>query len=103
MSGPLIRIALTGNREGYVIAAIPPPGQEHLPPSQQTRGWTTLVTGDVRRISADGEPEKWRAWLWPQAGGALPVTRSCDAADAGSIGALLGKLRKRAGKEPWWT
>lgn len=94
MSAPRILIARTGDRQGLVIAV--------LPPQDQYTSSERVVVGDVRQISPDDQPETWRAWLWPVAGGALHVTRSCDAADAASPEKLLEKLQKRAEGGPWW-
>jgi hypothetical protein len=98
-----ITTALTGDRSGYVIATMPPEGQEHLAPSARTRTGTVLVVGSIYRISRDDEPEKWRAWLYPSAGGDMAVTQSCDAVDADTAARLRERLRKRAGKGPWWS
>jgi hypothetical protein len=94
MNGPLIRVAMTGDRHGYVIAVMLAP--------DRYRGGECLVVGDVRRISADGEPEAWKAWLWPVAGGSVPVTQSCDAVESPNPVRLLDKLQKRADGESWW-
>jgi hypothetical protein len=103
VTGPLIAIGRTGPRCGFVIAAMPPEGQGHLAPSAQTRSGQTLVVGSIYRTSPDGQPEEWRAWLWPVAGGDMHVTRSCEAVDAAAPEKLLERLRKRAGKDgPWW-
>jgi hypothetical protein len=92
---PRIAIARTGERDGLVIAVVP--GEDPYVSSAR------LVVGDVRRISRDGEPETWRAWLWPRHGGAMHVTQSCAAIDAGTPELLLGKLQQRAdGDGPWW-
>jgi hypothetical protein len=103
MTGPRIVIARTGDRSGFVIATMPPAGQEHLAPSAQTRRGERLVVGSVHRVSTDEQPEEWRAWLWPLAGGAMLQTQSCDVIDAKSPGRLLERLQKRADKDgPWW-
>ncbi len=103
VSGPLIRVALTGPRSGYLIAAIPPEGEERLPPSRQTCRGPSLVVGDVYRVSPDGAAEVWRAWLWPVAGGAVSQMQSCDAVDAISAERLGVRVQKRADKDgPWW-
>lgn len=94
MNGPRICLASTGERGGYLIAVLPPPEGFHNGPR--------LVVGDVRRVSADGEPEHWKAWLWPVAGGVMHVTQNCDAAENASPVRLLDRLQKRAEKEPWW-
>jgi hypothetical protein len=95
VTGPRILIASTGERSGLVIAVMPPED----PYTSSAR----LVVGDVYRINRDDQPEKWRAWLWPEAGGALHVTRSCEAVDAGELERLHERLQKRADKDgPWW-
>src|SRR5476651_674005 len=83
-----VLIATTGPHSGLVIAVMPP---ESLYVNS-----ARLAVGDIHRISPDGEPEKWRAWLWPEAGGALHVTRSCEAVDAGDLKRLGERLQKRA-------
>jgi hypothetical protein len=89
------RIASTGERSGYLIAVMPPGGP-------YTSG-AVLAVGDFFRISHDGEPEKWRAWLWPEAGGAMHVARSCEAVDAGDLKRLGERLQGRADKDgAWW-
>jgi hypothetical protein len=101
---PILAVALSGPRTGFVIAALAPEGQEELAPSAQTRSGLTLVVGSVYRTSRDDEArEEWRAWLWPKASGALAVTQSCAVVDAADPRALEGKLRKRCDKDgPWW-
>jgi hypothetical protein len=95
VGAPRIHIARDGERIGFVIAGLPPEG----PYVSGAR----LVVGDVHRISCDGEPEKWRAWLWPEAGGVMHVTRTCEAVDAGTLKRLGERLQKRADKDgPWW-
>jgi hypothetical protein len=92
---PRIRIASTGERSGYLIAVMPPEGP-------YTSG-AVLAVGDVHRSSPDGEPGKWRAWLWPEAGGAMHVARACEAVDAGDLKRLGERLQQRADKDgPWW-
>lgn len=93
---PRILIARTGERSGYLIAVMPPEG----PYVSGAR----LLVGDVHRISPGGDPEKWRAWLWPEAGGGMHVTRTCEAVDAGDLKRLGERLQKRADKDgPWWA
>jgi hypothetical protein len=92
---PRILIASTGERSGLVIAVTPPE-------SPYVSG-ARLTVGDVHRISFDEDPEKWRAWLWPEAGGVMHVTRACEAVDASDLGRLGDRLQKRADKDgPWW-
>jgi hypothetical protein len=91
----LIAVALSGDRKGWIIAPMP----RTTPYTMGVR----LVVGDAYRVSADGEPEQWRAWLWPQAGGDVHVTQSCEAVDAKTVAQLAEKIRKRAAKGPWWT
>lgn len=90
-----ITVALYGEGHGFIIAVIPRADPYHM--------GTSLVVGDVRKISAEGEPELWRAWLWPVAGGNLPVTQSCKASDAASTDTLRARLQKRADSKAWWT
>jgi len=95
VTGPRIAIALSGGRSGYVVAVLPPADGYHSGP--------VLAVGSVLRTDGDGEAETWRAWLWPAAGGAVHVTRSCAVADAEGPGVLAGKLQKRCDKDgPWW-
>jgi len=94
VNGPLVRIAMTGDRHGYVIAVMPAP--------DRYGNGERLVTGDVRRISADGEPEAWKAWLWPVAGGAGRHGQSCEAVESPNQVRLLERLQQRADKESWW-
>ena len=95
MNGPQVAIARTGERDALVIAVMPAP-------DSYTSG-ARLVVGSIYRNSPDGEPENWRAWLWPAAGGEMHVTRSCEAIDAGTPEKLQEKLQKRAGRGPWWA
>ena len=96
MSAPQILIASTGERSGLVIAVMPPEGP-HVSGAR-------LAVGDVHRISFDEDPEKWRAWLWPEAGGAMHVTRTCKAVDAGDLKRLGERLQQRADKDgSWWS
>lgn len=103
-SGPLISVALTGPREGYVLAYAPRVGEEDLLPSQRHHMGAVLAVGSLFRRSGDGEPEDWRAWLWPVAGGDVHITRHCDAVDDKSPERLRDRLQKSADKEgPWWA
>ena len=100
---PLVRVALSGDRLGFVIAALAHEGEEELAPSLQAHRGTFLVVGNVYRVSADEEPEAWKAWLWPAAGGDMRAGQSCAAAEAKSARALGELLQKRAWKDgPWW-
>jgi hypothetical protein len=100
---PLVHVALSGDRLGFVIAALAHEGEEELAPSRQVHRGRRLVVGNVYRVSADGEPEAWKAWLWPVAGGDTRTGQSCEAAEAASAGALGELLQKRAWKHgPWW-
>jgi hypothetical protein len=91
---PMIKVALTGDRSGFVIAVTEPPDSYH--------SGRVLAVGSVLRVDGDGEPEAWRAWLWPLAGSGLHVSQHCDAVDAPTSGELGEKLRKRAAKGAWW-
>lgn len=95
MTAPRILIARTGERQGLVIAVMPP--QDQYTSSER------VAVGDVYQTSPDGQPEKWRAWLWPSAGGAMHVTRSCEAVDAAAVERLRERLQKLADKELWWA
>jgi hypothetical protein len=91
-------IAMTGERDGWVIARY----------SNRDQGfWAdhgeTVVVGSVFRRSPDGEPGEWRAYLWPLAGGAMRMGQSVDVIDAGDVKTLGKRLRARAGREPWWS
>lgn len=90
-----VTVVLAGERSGWVVASVERPDPYHM--------GERLVVGDVHRISADGEPELWRAWLWPLAGGNLPVTQSCKASDAASPATLRARLQKRSDSKAWWT
>jgi hypothetical protein len=95
MSAPRILLARTGERDGFVIAV--------MPGADEYTSGARLAVGSIYRTSRDGEAELWRAWLWPAAGGAMHVTRSCTAVDAISETRLRERLQKRAGKiGPWW-
>jgi hypothetical protein len=67
---------------------------------------TAAVVGQLRRESADEEPERWTAWLWKRAGryparGQHSVTLLSL---AGPPSEMARKLRKRhAAKGPWWS
>jgi len=93
VSTPQVVIARNGERSGFVVASIV---------TGQYRMGLRLVVGQVYRDSKEDAPENWRAWLWPQAGGDMAVTQSCEAVDAGTLDKLSDKLRRRAAKEPWW-
>lgn len=95
MTAPRILIARTGDRDAFVIAS--------MPRQDAYTSGARLVVGAVYRTSRDDQPEKWRAWLWPSAGGAMHMTQSCEAMDAPAPGKLLERLQKRADKDgPWW-
>jgi hypothetical protein len=100
---PLIAVTLAGDRSGFIIASAPHPGEEHLAPSARTRMGTTLVVGKVYRVSADEEPEEWKAWLWPVAGGDMRMGQSCEAMESQSLGLLRRRLQKRADQGTWWA
>lgn len=103
MTGPWIKLALTGDRSGYILAVLAHEGEEHLPPSQRMHMGTVLVTGNFYRRSADEEPEDWRAWLWPAADGDIHTTQHCDAIDDTATERLRDRLQKHADKQgPWW-
>jgi hypothetical protein len=95
MNTPRILIALTGDRDGLVIATMPPV-------DEYTSG-ARLAVGSVCRVSRDDEAAKWRAWLWPSAGGVMHVTRSCEALSAGGTEHLRERLQKRADAGLWWS
>jgi len=91
----LIAVALYDDRHGWVVAALEP-ASDYCSPQR-------LVVGDVGRVSGDGQRDAWKAWLWPEAGGALHVSRSCAAVEAPSPEGLARALRRRAEKEgTWW-
>jgi hypothetical protein len=90
----MVKVALTDERVGFVIATTEPTDGYH--------SGQVLAVGAVLRINGDGEPEAWQAWLWPQAGGALHVAQSCAAVEAGTSVELAEKTRKRAAKGAWW-
>ena len=91
---PMVRVALTSDRNGFVI--------EGTEPSDGYHAGHVLVVGSVLRIDGDVEAEEWRAWLWPLAGSGLHVSQHCDTVDAGTSGELQDKLRKRRGEGKWW-
>jgi hypothetical protein len=91
-----VRVARTGPRTADIIATVPS-GDQYLSP-------VTIVVGSCRRISADEEPELWRAWLWPAAGGSMHVTQSCNAVERPTLRMLEKALIRRVAKEgAWWT
>ena len=95
MNAPRIAIASTGERDGLIIAV--------MPAADEYTSGAALAVGSVYQTSPDGKPEKWRAWLWPEAGGALHVTQHCEAVDAADLKRLGELVQKRAGKDgPWW-
>jgi len=95
VTGPRIILARTGERDGYVVAVMPGRDRYH--------SGARLAVGDISRISRDDQAEKWRAWLWPSAGGVMHVSKSVDAVDARTPEQLHGRLQKRAdGDGPWW-
>lgn len=92
---PMTKVALDSEGRGYVITVTEPLDGYH--------SGTVLATGSVLRVSGDGRPDEWKAWLWPEAGGALHVAQSCQAETAASPAQLQEKLRKRVAKHgPWW-
>jgi hypothetical protein len=63
-----------------------------------------VMIGQASRISADGEPEEWKAWLWPKGGEYPPHGQHCDALtrpSCGDIEALPNKRLKAEGR--WWS
>jgi hypothetical protein len=81
-----IRIAARG-RHGFIIA---------------TAYRTAVVVGKAHRFTGDGEPARWRAWLWPAAGvhpgnaPAFPVE-----GPTGDVQRALQRHYEEHG--PWWT
>jgi hypothetical protein len=63
---------------------------------------TGKQVGQIHMISADGEPEEWKAWLWKTAG-VYPTESGghCEAiAKKGDLGKLAVALAKRG---VWWS
>ena len=79
---------------GYVIATVPVEAEYTFP--------VRIAVGDYRQVSEQPN-ENWKAWLWPVAGGAMHVTRSCAAAERPTEALLLAALQQRARKAPWWA
>lgn len=99
----MIRVAVDGGL-GYVIAFTPQDGEEHLPPSARPHMGHCLVVGSIRQEQHGDGPESWQAWLWPVAGGNVPVSQSCDMAHAGSLKDLRDLLQRRVDKNgAWWS
>ena len=91
----MLKVALDSDGRGYVIAVTEPLDGYH--------SGVVLAVGSVLRVSAEGQPEEWQAWLWPHAGGALHVTQSCETETANDPAQLAEKLRKRVAKLGlWW-
>lgn len=62
-----------------------------------------VMAGQACRVNAGGEPEEWKAWLWPKAGEYPPCGQSCEAFSRPSCGDLEVLLNKRlADKGRWW-
>lgn len=101
---PMIKVALGGDRSGFVIAVLAFEGEENMPSSQQLHRGATLVVGSVYRVSPDGDPEEWKAWLWPVAGGTgMRTGQSVEAMETRSLPVLKRKLQKRADQGAWWA
>ena len=63
----------------------------------------TAVVANAYRVSADDEPEEWKVWLWPLAGGNLRMGQSCEALKAVSLQELADVLKARCDRGgPWW-
>jgi hypothetical protein len=91
---------MASDSHGWVIAVIPSPDRYVMA--------ETLVVGSVRGNNGwDCEPGgtvEFKAWLWPEPGGALRLGTHTEAVTATDVKALRDKLQKRAGKDgPWWT
>lgn len=94
-AAPIIWVATWGARQAFVIAVMPATDDYHSA--------ERLVVGAAFRISADEEPERWRAWKWPVPGGVMHTTQHCDAVDAAATEQLQRKLQQQADKDPWWA
>ena len=95
-----ISVAMSGDSHGWVMAVIPSPDRLVM--------GTTLAVGSVRGNNGwDSEPGgtvEFKAWLWPEPGGALRLGTHAEAVTAASPDALRDKLQKRADKDgPWWS
>lgn len=93
-----ISVAMSGDSRGWVIAVIPSPDRFVMAES--------LLVGSVRGSNGyDSEPggkPEVKAWLWPEPGGALPLSTHTEAVTAGDVKTLRDKLQARAGKGHWW-
>lgn len=95
-----ISVAMASESHGWVMAVIPSGDRLVM--------GTTLVVGSVRGNNGwDSEPGgtvEFKAWLYPQPGGAIHLGTHCDAVTAGDVKALRDRLQKRHDKQgPWWS
>lgn len=63
---------------------------------------TGLQVGQVNMIASEGEPEEWKAWLWPAAG-RYPAEHggNCEGITRkGELGKLAAALKQRG---VWWS
>lgn len=91
----MIRIeVVTCARSGFVLAI-----------DTERKPGTAAVVGLVYRVSLDGEPEAWKAWLWPAPGVYPPTGQSTEAVTRkGKPDVLREVLRKRhQAHGEWWT
>lgn len=94
-----ISVAMASESHGWVIA--------HIPSEDRYVMGATLVVGNIRGNNGwDSEPGgtvEFKAWLYPQPGGAVRLGTHCDAVTAGDVKALRDKLQKRADVDGhWW-
>lgn len=85
---------VTCARSGFVLAI-----------DTERKPGTAAVTGQVYRVSLDGEPEAWKAWLWDRAGQYPPTSQSTEGVTRkGKPDVLREALRKRhQARGDWWS
>jgi hypothetical protein len=100
----VIRIeVVTTARTGFIIA-IETTDQKPGSGYDWDGDGTAVVAGQIYRSSEDGNPERWTAWLWKQAGH-YPATgqHSAVMSVAGPPSEVARKLRKQhQAKGAWW-
>lgn len=94
-----ISVAMASDSHGWVMAVIPSEDRHVM--------GATLVVGSVRGNNGyDSEPGgtvEFKAWLWPEPGGAIRLGTHAEAVTAASPDALRDKLQKLADRQGhWW-
>jgi hypothetical protein len=90
MSAPVIIVTPKGDRSRRLLARF-----TSVP---------DLQVGQVLKVSLDGQPEEWRAWLWSSAGQRPPLTTAVEALTRPSTGEIEDLLNRRVERDgAWWA